>query len=281
METKEKKSLFSKLVDLDRRILYWFLIVFIIVPFLKPLGLPLGISEMTRKAYNTIDSLPEGSVVMVGPIPPSYSTTLTGGGIAIMKHLLRKNIKIIFWGTDATAGPQHEWAWGFLEKDLADKTYGVDYVNLGYVSGAEAAYTALANDFQSAVKKDYYGNDIQDMSLTKDIRGAVDIALVTDSTGGATPLYYTRHWYEVYGTPYVSNCISLMYPMYVPYVASGQIAGMLNGLRGGAEYEYLINTPGSSIASMDAMSTSNLLIIFFVLIGNIAEYFIKSKKEDS
>ena len=278
MEVKEEKDLLSRLIWVDRRILYWLLVVVVLLPQFMPLGLPLSVSDMTKTAFETIDSVPPGSIAMVGQIGAAQWPELGGGGLAIAGQLLGNDVKIIFWGTVDTAGPQIELMFKALRKELAGKEYGVDYINLGMVPGKEAAYVGLANDFYGAIKKDYYGNDLKEMALTKDIRGAVDIALVTDTTGGTTPLYYTRHWYEVYGTPYVSNCIALMYPLYVPYVEAGQIAGMLNGLRGGAEYELLLRKPGISIASMDSMSTTHLLVIAFILIGNIAEIVIRAKK---
>ena len=52
--------------------------------------------------------------------------------------------------------------------------------------------------------------------------------------------------------------------------------GILGGLRGGAEYEILINKPGASVAKMDSESISHLYIIALIIIGNIG-YFATKK----
>ena len=50
---------------------------------------------------------------------------------------------------------------------------------------------------------------------------------------------------------------------------SGQINGLIGGLRGAAEYESLIGRKGKAVAGMDAQSATHLAIIVLVLICNL------------
>ena len=50
---------------------------------------------------------------------------------------------------------------------------------------------------------------------------------------------------------------------------SGQINGLIGGLRGAAEYESLIGQKGKAVAGMDAQSATHLAIIVLVIMCNL------------
>ena len=58
-------------------------------------------------------------------------------------------------------------------------------------------------------------------------------------------------------------------PNFYPYVQSGQLVGLLGGLKGAAEYETLIGAPGDATSGMDAQSIVHALIVVFILLGNL------------
>jgi hypothetical protein len=66
---------------------------------------------------------------------------------------------------------------------------------------------------------------------------------------------------------------AVMAPKQYAYFASGQLDGLLGGMKGAAEYEKLVGKPGLAITGMGAQSIVHFLIIFLVLIGNIG-YFV-------
>nr|HPR18554.1 hypothetical protein [Candidatus Cloacimonadota bacterium] len=67
-------------------------------------------------------------------------------------------------------------------------------------------------------------------------------------------------------------------PGILPYVnQQKQLTGLLAGLKGAAEYEFLLKSPGTATAGMDAQSLAHLLIIIFIVIGNINYW--RAKKE--
>ena len=63
----------------------------------------------------------------------------------------------------------------------------------------------------------------------------------------------------------------------MPYVQSGQMVGVLAGMPGAAEYESLIGQKGSATSGMDAQSVAHLVIVLFIVLGNIS-YFIDRKR---
>jgi hypothetical protein len=50
---------------------------------------------------------------------------------------------------------------------------------------------------------------------------------------------------------------------------SGQINGLIGGLRGAAEYEILIGQKGKAVAGMDAQSATHIAIIVLVIMCNL------------
>ncbi len=66
-------------------------------------------------------------------------------------------------------------------------------------------------------------------------------------------------------------------PQAEPFIHSGQLAGMLIGLRGAAEYENLMRSPGRAVM-VDAQSMGHMLLILFILFANVA-YLAKRSRE--
>jgi hypothetical protein len=49
-------------------------------------------------------------------------------------------------------------------------------------------------------------------------------------------------------------------------------------VKGIAEFEFITNYPGTATAGIGAITVANLLLIFFVLLGNIIYFRDRSKK---
>ena len=63
---------------------------------------------------------------------------------------------------------------------------------------------------------------------------------------------------------------AVMAPEAYNYVDSKQIIGMLNGLKGGNEYEQLLGVFGKASRASNSSSFAHLLIISFIALGNVA-----------
>ena len=65
----------------------------------------------------------------------------------------------------------------------------------------------------------------------------------------------------------------------MPYVQAGQLQGVLAGMPGAAEYEALIGVKGIGTSGMDAQSVAHLVIVIFIIFGNIG-YFIERNRQN-
>ena len=70
-------------------------------------------------------------------------------------------------------------------------------------------------------------------------------------------------------------------PGLYPLLRSGQINGLIGGLRGAAEYESLIGQKGRAVAGMDAQSATHLAIIVLVVICNLFYFSLRHRRGQS
>jgi len=255
-----------------RELLYTLLLVAVIAPILSPIGLPIGISSRTRDVYNYIENnLKPGCHVYVevyyevaarGELEPAL--------MALTKQFFDKGCKIVYGSLISTGPIVFSLMLAGAPDIFAGKEYGKDYVFLGYISGGESATASLAKSIKGTVKVDNYGNPLETLPLMKEVDSATDFDLVVIvSSGTDTFNYYVRQWYTPYHTPLLFVALSVIAPSIEPFVGAKQAIGMIVGQRGAAEYELLVGRKGLGIASMDAQSMSHLLIIVFIVLGNV------------
>ena len=64
-------------------------------------------------------------------------------------------------------------------------------------------------------------------------------------------------------------CTGVMAPEAYPFLDSGQLVGMLTGMRGAAEYEILLHSPGFGVTAMAGQSAAHLFILALIALGNL------------
>lgn len=260
----------SKRKGLDpRHIIYLLLLILVGLPIVRPVGIPLRVTLSVQSAYDYIESLPEGSTVMaIFDITPSGWADVGASSVALIKHVFEKNLRVIAISfVDLGAGMFDR----ILEQvPCEDKVYGVDYVNLGFVAGMEPSVTAVMADIHGNISRDRTGKPLSELPIMQNIRSAEDIDLVLSchSTSPGTEVYI-RQVGQPYKVPVVSAAAAGQATRQWVYFDTGQIIGLLPGLRGGAEYETLINQPGYALSSMDALSFVHLFILGLIAFGNI------------
>ncbi len=257
----------QKLGSIDSRAIYALLIVALLVPLMRPIGLPISVSKHTQRSFGVLDTLQSGDIIIMDVgYSVSGAADVEPQTIAILKHLFDKGVKMIFTGNQ-TEGPM------VTERlvapyEAAGKKYGVDFVNLGYLAGGENAIAAYCGDLKKSYPVDFRKNSTADLPLLQNVNGAADVKMFVFFTTQNSDMYVRQ--VTQYKIPIVGGLINTISPQAEPYVNAGQLAGILVGLRGGAEYEMLMKSPGQGVASMDAQSMGHLLIILFIALANIS-----------
>ena len=130
--------------------------------------------------------------------------------------------------------------------------------------------------------------------MMKGINKVTDFDFVIDLSAGVPGnAEWVQYACDEHNVPLTSGCTSIMVTDAIPYVESGQIRGILAGMPGAAEYEQmvfkflndtsnekLINKnvsimPGKATSRMSAQSIAHVLMVIFIILGNISYYLIR------
>jgi len=270
----------EKLSTLDRRIIFLLIGLCVIIPLLLNLRIPFTTTKPVEDLYSTIDKLPPDSIVYLacdydpGSMPELYPMTL-----AILRHLFSRGVRVISGSLWAPGPPLIERAFRIVGEEEYHKKYGVDFVNLGFKEGREIVMVSMGNSIPGTFPTDYYGTPISDIPLMKGVQNFSQIQMIVSISAGYPG---TKEWVQQVQSRFQvvmgAGCTAVSAPEYYPYYQSGQLIGLLGGMKGAAEYEQLVKSPGLGVSGMVAQSTVHLLIILFILFGNIVFLWMKKRK---
>ncbi len=276
---------------IDRRILYMILILGLTVPLLSPLLLPIPITSHTLGVYDTTEALSAGDVaVMTFDFGPATLPENRPQAKGFAFHVKQKGVKLIavcFWATGAPIGEdvlREVYGFGTLPGPNAAMddglVYGVDLVYIGYHPGAAVGISAFGDNTWFTKAVDHFGNSFADLPLMDAARSGADFDIwmeVMSGTPGIDEVVMYIH--EVHGVTTVTAGTAVTIPGAMPYYGTGQVVGLLNGLAGAGEYEKLLadkyGLETTLIASLDAQSVAHIIVILFVIIGNIGFAYAK------
>ncbi len=258
--------------------LYALLLLSVTLPFFLNVKLPMKVSPATESLYSAIDALHPGDFVLLG-------TDWSGGTrgengpetIAVMQHLMQKKLRFGILCFD----PQSPTLVGAIARDMqANYGYaeGVNWVNFGYKVDAKNFFKGFVQSIPSVVPNDTRGIALSDLPVMNGVRSAADIKFLMVIT--PTSLFQTYIQF-VAGPRHIPMGLaptSVMVPEAYNYLDSGQLVGMIPGLPGAGEYEAKYNLqypdpnrkPSKASAFSNSASFAHLLIITFILLGNVA-----------
>ncbi len=273
-------SILERISNLDRRIIFLTVAIAVIVPLFLPLRLPIEVTPPVQQLYDVIDSMPARSVVLISiDYDPSGAPELQPATLSIMRHCFAKDLRVLVLGLWAPGVPLGVSALEEVAVGEFGKEYGVDFVNFGYKPGGAVTLVNLGRDVHDVCRQDHNGTPVDSLSMMDDVRAANDIGLVISMSMGIPG---SDQWIWYYHARYRGNLATAQTaigaPKYYQYLQSGQLVGLIGGMKGAAEYERLVGRRGLATVGMDSQSISHLLIIGFVLLGNIIYWLEKRKK---
>ncbi|MEA2103350.1 MAG: hypothetical protein U9P79_01740 [Candidatus Cloacimonadota bacterium] len=274
-------KLFEKLLAIDRRIIFILIFLSVAIPLLFVIGFKIEVTPEVENVYELVDSAPKGSHVLISfDYGPSTKPEIQPMAEALIRHCFRNDYKVICTALWPMGVQMCMEAIDEVSPDFPNKKYGIDFVNLGYKAGGLVTINLMGRDFCSAFPTDAANTPIDELQIMDGIKNFKRLKFIIGLSAGAPGL---KEWVQVghdaYGIPLAGGSTAVQVPSLSPYVnAQKQLTGLLGGLKGAAEYEVLINHPGSATKGMDAQSIAHLVIIIFIIIGNIG-YFVSKKNE--
>jgi hypothetical protein len=264
----------------SQRLLRWGLTVLVFTgAFLSLLGgtqifaLPTAPRPEVSAALQMIQAVPPGApVLVVYDVDPSLSGELeAAAGPILDQMILLRQPRLTFISTSTTGAALAE---GLMNRTLGGHGYqrGSQYQDLGYLPGGLAGVRAFAANppgtvpFSAGLLPAWGSQPLQGVSRLSDFAALV---IVTDSAESA------RAWIEQTdgargASPLMVIASAQAGPLVMPYYDSGQVAGLVSGLNGGALAEQANGgRPGLVRRYWDAYSLGLLLAAVLISLGGL------------
>ena len=278
-------NFFTKLTKIPRQFIYIIIALAIMVPLIIPLGLPVRVMPKAEKLYAAVDSLgPNSKPVLIScDFDPQSMPELYPMLIALLRHCFARDVKVVVMALWPQGPGLAEMALDQVPREYS-KEYGRDYAFLGYKFGVTAILLGMGDNIKGVFPVDYYGTALDSIAITSNIRNYADLSMIISLSAGdpgwrAWLLYAQARYNARVGIGVTAVSAADVYP----YVETGQVVGLLAGMKGASEYEILVHegnySEGRRMAAqgMDAQSLGHLIIMVFIIIGNIG-YFVTRRQ---
>lgn len=261
---------------IDRRILYVGLVVITLLPLVFHWSLPLYPSPHAIRFYQTVESLPTDRLVVVSTDwGPSTLAENRPQSVATFRHLVRRGIKfaIADIGTPngARLGEQAAEEAIQAEGKQDEFKYGTHFVNFGYKVGEDPWVNAFSRDIPGAIgASDYQNRPLASMPVMNGVQsfGKDVSALVVITASNSIDPYLG--FVGPKGSKILMGSTAVMAPTYYGYLDSGQMSGLLTGMKGATEYEQLLKYKGLGSDLIAGQSFAHVYLIFLIVLGNLA-----------
>ncbi|MFZ1948108.1 MAG: hypothetical protein WAW06_11230 [bacterium] len=269
-------AFYDRLMSIDRRIVFLSIGLAVAIPLLLPIGIPVQVSEETMRFYREMEALKPGDVILLSfDYEGDVMAEVDPMAIAAMNHAFSKDLKVVSLTTYAGCI-------GIAERVLANaasaygKTYGEDYVFLGYNPDWSGTILRLGESFKATYPTDQHGRSTGEIPLMQRVETYRDIGLIVSISGSALSEYWAIWAGGRYGAKVISGNTAIQAISIYPYYQAHQILGFLGGLKGAAEYEKMIGKPAMGVRGMDAQSVAHSLMVVFIIVGNLG-YFLSRR----
>ena len=233
----------------------------------------------TNSIY-AIDSLePESKVLVSFEYGPSTKPEIHPMTFAVLRHLFKNDQKVYITCLWPDGQFMAEDAVEQIMENEFQLTYGEDYVLLGFRPGNEAVVKGIVSNMRKLYTTDSRGNLIDDIPMMEGVNKLADFDFIFSASAGYPgTVEWVQYGADPTGIPMSTGVTSIQVNEVMPYVQSGQVNGILAGMPGAAEYEALVGKPGIGTSGMDAQSIAHLVIVLFIVFGNVA-FFIERQRQ--
>ena len=277
---KKITNFILKIGDMDRRWIFIIIALVVLLPLFFPIGLPIRPTDSTQTAYDAMDDLEHGSKVLVSfEYGPSTKPEIHPMTYAVLRHLFKNGHKVYITCLWPDGQFMAEEAIEEISEQEFNLTYGKDYVLLGFRPGNEAVVKGIVSNIRKLYSTDARGTLTDKIPMMEGINQLADFDFIfTASAGYPGTVEWVQYGADPTGVPMSTGVTSIQVNEVMPYVQSGQVKGILAGMPGAAEYEKLVGVPGIGTSGMDAQSIAHLVIVLFIIFGNVA-FFIERQRQ--
>ncbi|MDD3535866.1 MAG: hypothetical protein PHC50_06970 [Candidatus Cloacimonetes bacterium] len=237
-------NIFERMQKLDRRWIYIVVALAIIIPLMIPYDSDNVTTPSTENLYQMIDSFAgreDRAILLSFYHDASTMAELFPMEVSIIRHCFERNVKVFALTWYPAGAPIIDYAFNTVKEEYPDIKSGVDYCNFGYKPQAFAMVMGMGDNIANTMNTDAEGRKLENLPIMKGINNYSEMNLVIEFSGssaGGTWIVYAR---PKFGLNVAVGVTAVMAADLYPYLQSGQLIGMLSGLKGAAEYEKLVD----------------------------------------
>lgn len=277
------EKLIYTLKKLDKRWIYLLIFLSCIIPFWFPemFTQEFSTSKETQRVYDIIDDLNEGDAIYIDwAFDPTLQAELLPMAEQTIKQAFDKKVRVFIYYPLITGISLGE---NLLENIKKEPGYehienGVDYIHLGFLPiGVDMILFSMYSDFKATFGKE--GKIFEGIKTFDDIKYLISYA------GSAHPEIYIS-LQPRFGFKMGAGVTAVVGPDMVPFLQTGQLDGMLFGLKGAAEYENLRIKAGAdkeynqkANAGMASLNLSHIIMFLFIGLGNLVYIYERKYKK--
>ena len=271
-------NFYERLMKLDRRWVYLAMAIAVTIPVLAPFKVPVYVTPEAKKVYDFVENTKPGEIILLAiDYDPNAMAELHPMAKAIMRQCFSKGIKLLISALSQNGPGMAEQLISEISKEY-NKKNGVDYVYLGYKPYFSIVILAMGQNFRIPFPTDYYGTPLDSLPMMDGVRNYDDVKGVISVVAGNIADAWILNANGRYKVKVFFGVTGVMTADYYPFLQSGQLSGLLGGLKGASEYERLTMREGVATEGMSIQTVAHLVVIGFIIIGNIGFFMSKKNK---
>jgi hypothetical protein len=208
---------------------------------------------------------------------PASMAELHPMAMGLARHILTKKLRLIGVSLDPQGANLGQDALSKTAKAL-DAKQGRDWINLGYKPGYVTVIGGMGTNIPRVFPTDFSGTPLTRQPVMSGLKTYSDIGLVIDLASSNSPTDWITFANGKYKASVGLGVTAVMATDYYPYLQSHQVVGLLNGLKGAAEYESLVHQLGMASLGMTSQSIAHMVIILFVVLGNVGYFALRRRR---
>ncbi len=284
----------DRFASLDRRYIFLLMALVIIIPILVPMNITMGTMRVTQDLFDTIDSIDRTKQCLL--ISSDYTPQTEAENhpmvITLLRHAFARRIPVLINALYVEGAPLLDQALKQVTTEFnaratsaADSiVYGRDVVYLGWQPPPIVPILSMGQSIRGIYPVDYYGTRTDSLALTQWTHNYDQVGIVVAITSGVSPLWYVMYAQPKYGVKVGGGCTAVNAPDFYPYCETGQLSGIMAGMKGAAEYEALVakkfdlEDRRKATEAMASQSAAHVLMMVLIIIGNIAFFATRGRK---
>ncbi|MEW6752599.1 MAG: hypothetical protein AB1505_16680, partial [Candidatus Latescibacterota bacterium] len=199
----------ERFLSIDRRIIFAFILVGVVVPLVLDLHLPIAPSQTVRATHAAVEQVKAssgGAMLLCYSFGASTAPEMQPMALALLRHAFQRGVPVAVMCLLADSPGLAQEAIATAAKEYGG-IYGQDYVFLGYKPGTYSVVLNMGQSLHDTFPLDAWGAATDTIPLTRAVRSLRDFGLVVDlASGDSIEYWWIPYGKEKFGFPFAAGC---------------------------------------------------------------------------